>query len=458
MWQLTRGAGRPHIIYILLALLAAFSVTAAAQAADKPLKEEVVGKKAAAKPITLEEAIKFALRNDRQLEIARLQVGIAGTQADQARSYLLPQVTAGVTKLWFRDPIGLKVPLQTSSMAFDGPDDMFSAQVQLAVPIYIGGSIPQYLAARHLHLSEEQVAERTRQNVVFNVTKAYFSILQTQRLLEVARESVELVESHRKQAQDFFEAEMVDKRDLLEADLRLAEIKQQLFTVEKANQLAISMFNKIIGHDINEETEVVDIHEIHPVDIELDRCQELSSLHRPELKQLHEQIEAASKGLQASKESLLPSVVGVASMTYSDSEYLVRDKIYYAGLSINFDAFNGGRNWARISEASKKQMQAYQALDEATEMLKIQVMEAWLSLTEAQKKLAVSEVAVAQAVENMRIVDNQYAEQMISMIEVLDAQTFLTNAKANHANALYQYHTSLAQLEWALGASLPEQK
>jgi outer membrane protein len=445
-----------HILFcfLFLALLTVFSLTSAAQTSDKPPLGISGGQALADNPLTLERAIELALRNDQQLQIAHLQVDVAGAQADQVRSYLLPQVSASLNKLWFKDPIALNIPLSSSGMVFEGPDELMTAQLQVAVPIYIGGTIPQYLAARHLYLSEEQVAERARQNVVFNVTKAYFAVLQTNRLLEVAKESVALVEAHRKQAQDFYEAQMVDKRDLLQAELRLAEVQQNLFAIEKANQLALSMFNKIIGCDIDAPTQVVDIMEPQTFDLPLDRCQTLSAEHRPELRQLQEQVAAARKAIQASKEALLPSVVGVASMTYTDSEFLARDKIYYAGLNISFDAFTGGRKWAQISEASTRHLQACQALDDVTEMLKIQVKDAWLSVIEAQKKLSVAEAAVEQAVENMRIVENQYTEQMVSSTDVLDAQTALTNARANHANALYLQYTALAQLEWALGTAI----
>ena len=407
------------------------------------------------KPLTLEKAIKLVLVNDRQYKIARLQVDIATNRSDQARSALLPQLSFSASKMWLKDPVEINLP--EFDLEFRSPTELpLSLSAQVAVPIYIGGTIPNYLSARRLEMSEAQIAERTRQTLVFNATKAYYAILQTKHLLEVAQESVELMEAYKERAKDFYNEGIVDKRDFLQAELRLAEIRQQLFSVDKQHKLAVAMFNKMIDRDIDHPTIVLDDTSPTPLNIDQNHCNQLALTHRPELKQLQAEVSAARLALQAAKGATLPSIVGVASAQYSDSDFLDRDVIIYGGINVTLDAYSGGKKWAQISEASNRNLQASLALDELKQNLKLQVKDAWLSVQEARNKLSVTEFAIEEAQENLRIVNNQYEAQVVSSTEVLDAQTFLTNARNNHFQALYQFKTARAQLEWVLGFNIEQ--
>jgi outer membrane protein TolC len=70
---------------------------------------------------------------------------------------------------------------------------------------------------------------------------------------------------------------------------------------------------------------------------------------------------------------------------------------------------------------------------------------------EAEKNIKVAQTALAQAEENFRLYKEQYAEQMATTTDVLDAQNLLTEAKNNYYNALSDYHIAMAQLERAVG-------
>ena len=443
--------------YLLLAAVLSFALMLVPQlqAAEKPAAQlDPTATASGSKPLSLEEALEMAMNNDRQLRIARLEVGIAGKQAEIARSYLLPQVSFSASKYWLKDPIELDLP--DFDLHLTVPTEFpMSYSGTVAIPLFVGETIPSYLAARQMVMKEEEVAERTRQNLVYDVTVAYFSILQSQRVIEVVSESVGLLEALAKQADDFYQEGLVDQRDHLLAQLRLAEVKQQLFSAEKQHALAVSMFNKMIGRDIDAPTTVVDREEIPHLDIALPVCQTLAQENRPELRQLQAQVKAAQLSLQAAKQGLLPRFAAFVSAQHMSTEFLQEDWLVYGGLQIDFDLFNGGKNWAQIGEASKRSMQASLALYETSEGLKLQVKDAYLSFQEAEKRLGVTEAAIEQARENLRIVEDQYSVQMVSSTEVLDAHNYFMNARSNHLQAIYQMQLAVAQLEWALGTKLP---
>lgn len=73
-------------------------------------------------------------------------------------------------------------------------------------------------------------------------------------------------------------------------------------------------------------------------------------------------------------------------------------------------------------------------------------------MTEADKRIAVAEVAVVNAEENLRIQDERYKEGMAISTEALDAQTLLTRAKVDRQNAIYD----LAEAQYRLLAARGE--
>ncbi len=406
-------------------------------------------------PITLETAIAFALKNDRQIRIARLNVGIAEDRIITARSFFLPRLKVGAGETWLDKQPGAYDPETKIEMLF-GEKATFRADVKLLVPIYDfgGGTAARYRHAKLYKMSEISASQRVRQEVVYEVTEAYFGILKAERLLQVLKKSVEMTQAHLKQAKDFLAEGLVDKKDALQAELRLAQIRQSLFQVENGYEMAVSTFNKMIGRNINAPTRVVDILSARSLGLDLENCLSLAQSHRPELEQLRTRREMAEAALKAAKAARYPKIYGFGGYDYDNDEYSLRRETLSAGLRVELDLFSGGKITAEIQEAEKRRLQAGEAYKDLAEGLKLQVKGAYLAVMEASKKLSVTEKAIAQAGENLRISKNQYAENVISATEVLDAQTLLSNARSDHHRALYYLNAAIARLEWAMGMKI----
>ena len=405
-------------------------------------------------PVTLETAITLALGNDRQIRIARLNVGIAEDRIITARSFFLPKLKVHAGETWLDKQPGAYDPVTKGKFIF-GEKVVFRADAKLLVPIYdFGGTAARYRHAKLYSMSEISAAERVRQEVVYEVTEAYFGILKAERLLQVLKESEAMTQAHLKQAKDFLVEGLVDKRDALQAELRLARVRQSLFQAENGYELAVSTFNKMIGRNINASTKVVDILTTRRLGLDLKDCLSLAQSHRPEIAQLRTRRNMAEAALEKAKAARYPRIYGLGELDYDEDEYNLRRETWSAGLHVELDLFSGGKVTAEIKEAEKRRLQAREAHNDLTEGLKLQVKGAYLAVLEASKNLSVTEKAIAQAEENLRISKNQYAENVIVATEVLDAQTLLTNARSDHHRALYYLNAAIARIEWAMGMKL----
>ncbi len=72
----------------------------------------------------------------------------------------------------------------------------------------------------------------------------------------------------------------------------------------------------------------------------------------------------------------------------------------------------------------------------------------------AEANIETARVAVQQAEENDRITTLQYKEQVAIFLEVLNAQVFLAQTRAEFNQALYGYEIAKAELERAIGGPL----
>ena len=79
---------------------------------------------------------------------------------------------------------------------------------------------------------------------------------------------------------------------------------------------------------------------------------------------------------------------------------------------------------------------------------------AYLNLRSAEQTIQSTQTAVAQGQESFRIATLRYRAGVGTNLDVLDAETKLTDARNNYVQALYNYNISIAALEQLTGVPL----
>mgnify|MGYP001241974028 CR=1 FL=1 len=89
--------------------------------------------------------------------------------------------------------------------------------------------------------------------------------------------------------------------------------------------------------------------------------------------------------------------------------------------------------------------------DDFVRVLQLQVKQASLNLCASEKRMAITEKAVEEANENLRIVNNSYQVGLLSSLDVIDAEVAAQAAKASRIDARYDFFLAKAQLARAMG-------
>jgi outer membrane protein TolC len=83
--------------------------------------------------------------------------------------------------------------------------------------------------------------------------------------------------------------------------------------------------------------------------------------------------------------------------------------------------------------------------------IELETRQAYYETASADERIGVTESAVGLAEENRRIVSDRYQNGLLTIVELLDAETALQEARTNRYQALYDYRVSAVRLQLAAG-------
>ena len=328
-----------------------------------------------------------------------------------------------------------------------------------SMPIYTGGKLSGTIKkARAGYLYSEQGLQKAYNDMRSTVTNGYFDMLQADNMQKLGRESVERLADHLKNVEAQYEVGVVAKVDVLRSQVELANAKQSLIKAENAYQIAEANLNKIVGLPMDTTLKLDNILIYTPYDNDLPYCLDYASLHRPELEQAKQNVEAAKGALRVAISGHMPQVAASASQNWNNGNgknWPGDDNgNWYVGVSVNMNIFDSGVTTSKIHGAEADLAKAHETYRDTVDAVNLDVRSNYLNLREAEKRIDTTKLAVSQAEEDYRIAQLRYMNGVGTNTDVLDAQVALTDAKTNYLQALYDYNTCKTDLETAIGVPM----
>ena len=443
---------------------------------------------AAAEPMTLAKCIDVALQGNPDITSANLEVEATTAQKNSARGafgprlhldagiqrwdspltasfadMLIPVVNTGLTKnglttIDTSDFTGKLAPLAQ-------PIELrarttWSASVTLAQPIASLWTINEGYALRKMGVDLAGLQRKAaRRDVAFQVTEAYYRVLQAMRLADVAQKSVENIDAQVKRAQSFYRAGTVGRNDVLRAELGLAAAQQRLIQANGAVVLARGRLATLMGLPPDAAIEPADAIAdvtVAPV-IPATQAEDRAVAEQLEIKEIAAQTEQARAAESLAKSKMLPQVNAVANYTHSSPATMFAPKqdIWFIGATASWDIWEGGGTYYGIDEAKARLAQALSARRKAEDMIRLETRSAHVNTTTAAQALDVARHAVEQAEENFRIEQKRYESTDNTSFDVLDAENQLTTARGQLQAATYDYLIAQSNLARAMGQLSP---
>lgn len=419
----------------------------------------------AEEPLTLEASINIALKNSFIIHSAKEGVAVATAQKREAITGFLPKFNTSYSYQRLNEPpfttfVGLPptFPIPNGTEITVGTQNNYNWTIEARQPLFTGGALIANYQASKIGEEAARMEETAKvQDIIQDVKISYYDILRAQRINDAERQSVEMLSAHRDDAQNFFNVGLIPKNDLLHAEVELANGKQAHVRAQNSLESARVRFNTILKRKIFAPVAVVDTLGYKPFEMSMEDCFTVALKNRPELKIAELKARQAGKMVSVSKSEYWPAINLVGNYTrfgdnpsVSGSDFKDAENWYVMGTA-SWNFWEWGKTKYRVDASRARENQALDDVKEWNDQIALQVKNAYLVLRVAEKQIAVSEKVIEQAEENFRIAEERFKEQIATTTEVLDAQTLLTRAKSDYANALGEYNISLARLQRIMG-------
>lgn len=412
--------------------------------------------------MSLDDCVRIARQRNQESERAQAKIQEAAAARKIARGRFGPvlQWEAGIQR--WAEPVEAEFELPEEMAAFGVPP--IALEVQKATTMQMSFTAAQpvtglwaiYEGYQAAKLGEEvaRVEARTvHQDVEKQVADAYFQALMAERFAEIAALSVDLIQAHVERAKSLFDNELIAKNGVLEAEVRLAQAKADRIKARGAMSLARSNLAFRMGLPADREVAPV---RLDPDDLPASATRPVvdtgtANMERPEVAAARLRAQQAEAGYRAAWALMLPQVNLVASAQYAKGSEFQQESAYFVGAQATWTLWEWGSTYYGIEQAEARVRQAESGLRQLSEGLRLEVKKASIDLDSAEKKLEVMRSSVAQAEENLRIVQKRFDQDVSTSTDVLDAQMLLAKARTEEALAYHEVLMARVALRRALG-------
>ncbi|MHB8173683.1 MAG: TolC family protein [Nitrospirota bacterium] len=451
-------------IIVSLALLIIIAAPAAAlgeaglPAAGRPAADN------ASPALTLNDAINTALKNNRPLlsEGEKLKASEAGV--GEARSAFLPKANVSETFVRSDNPVtvfGSKLnqrSFQASDFAIDklnspSPINDFNFRVQVIQPLWNGGK--EYLGYKRAELalkSAEMKHERARMETVYETVQVYWGVALAGEYIKTAELAKKSTEKHLKLAQDLYKQGMLIGSEVLLAKVHLADVEEMLIKAKNREATAKAALNRILGRPQDTPVEIADKLGYSAFPGSLHDLQAEALKDRPDLKGMHLDVRNMGEGVSLAKTDYLPNLNLMGQYDRDSRDAFGRGGDSYTLMGrLTWNVFDGFLTTNKVREARAQRNAASYMYDEMREGALFEVRKSYNDLQEAKQRMDVESAAVKEGEESLRIITKRFGAGMAKSLDVIDADTALTRARTNEAQALYDYNVATAALKLATG-------
>ena len=423
--------------------------------------------------ISLDSCRQLALQNNHKIKESELQVRASQQQKQEVFTNFFPKVSVAAFSLRSADYL---LKLQTPQMnlpVWDGKnpaqlinptqfayfpalsigllDYMNTAAVTVALPVYAGGRIRRgYKLAR---LGEDVSAyqkEMTRDEVLGRTEELFWTLQSLSEKEKTILSYQQMLDSLYRDVNNFSNAGLAQKNDVLKVQLKQNELKTNMLKLKNGVNLTKRALCQHIGLTYDSSLLFKAPQDAQSAALVFQDPEQLVK-NRSEYHLLNKAVEVkhVQKKLAAGEYMPQLALVG-AGFTYDIMNKTTNNALGMVSLSVPIT------DWWEGSHKIKKQQieveQAESSLQDNTELLVLQIRQAANEVEETRYEIGVSQVSVEQAVENLRISQDNYKAGIIGISDLLEAQAVLQQAKDNLTDAQCQFQSKFAKYKLMTGS------
>lgn len=403
-----------------------------------------------------EEVLERVQENNSQLKISRQEFLAARAQYRQTNSVFLPNISVSHTGMTTNNPLmafGSKLNQESVTQndfnpaRLNDPDriDNFATKVEVQQPLVNLDGFWQRGAAKNKMQATELQSLRTGDAMKLETEKAYMQLQLAHKAVSVLEQALETAQANLRLAENNYKQGYLQRSDVLAVEVRVTEVNNQLQYAKSNVKNASDYLMFLMG-----ESQDVVLLPADSLSVELNSgTSRALPGDRADIKAMELATEARKKMYTASKMSFLPRLNAFGSYELYDDEIFQGDANgYIAGVALTWDLFDGSKRFGKTQQSKAEYKQAELELEQHVQQSQLELNRATRALQDAENKLQLTQLALEQSKEALRIRNNRYEQGLEKTTDLLGAETQYSEKQLEYYQTVYEYNYAVAYVEF----------
>jgi outer membrane protein len=399
--------------------------------------------------LTLEEAEKLAIQNHPEVAAAQDIAAAASARVREARAAYYPTANGSATGVKAENNSRIAAGALNNPIIFSRFAEGFGFN-QLVTDF---GRTHELVKSSNLHArAEEEKVTTARADVLLRVDQAYYAVLKTQAVLQVAQETVKDRQLVSDQIAELQKNKLKSGLDVSFANVDLAQAQLLLVQAHNDVQASYAELDAALGYDDLRTFKLAEGPAAVAPPGDLPDLIQQALRNRPELVSQRLDVDSAHSYATAQRDLWFPTIsaAGAAGLVpYRVSQ--LPPRYAAAGFDLNIPIFNGHLFGALRAEANAEARAQEQYLRAEQNSVVRDVQKAWLNANAGYQRVALTDQLFGQAKQALDLAQERYKLGLSSIIELSQAQLNATQAEIAQASAKYDYQAQLSALNYQVG-------
>lgn len=395
-------------------------------------------------PLTLAEAVDFALCNNPQTRLAWANARAQAAQVGIAESAYLPTLSATAGRSRNTSDSGTSITYNQTTGALSASYLLYD----------FGGRAAALESARQLMVALATTQDATLQSVFLATVQTYYQLYAAEAAVAAARESERASGESLKAAEARYRIGAGTPADRLQAQTAASQATLTRIQAEGNAKTALGTLANAMGLDAQDAPALAP-----PVDALPDAAFErnlgeliaAAKRARPDLAAAEAQVRAAQAGIAAARATGMPNISLGAGSSYNDTGLTNATRATSIGVTLSIPLFTGFNTTYRVRSAEAQLDAKTAQRDQLAKQVSLDVWRSYFALTTSIEAVRASADLVASAEASERVATGRYKAGVGGILDLLNAQSALANARQQNIQALYNWRIAKAALAQAMG-------
>ena len=408
------------------------------------------------KLISKAEVLAKVSEKNTTIKISEEEFNASKADYRQTNSVFLPNITASHTGISTTNPLmafGSKLNQEILTANDFNPALLndptttrsFATKIEIQQPLINLDGFYQRKAAKSKMEAMSLKTARTQDYLVFEVEKAYMQLQLAYQGVSVLEKALEAANANKKMADNSYNQGFLQRADVLNVEIRVTEVKNQLQTAKSNVQNASNYLSFLM----NDESYVVykPTESLTVSNFTVDN--KSVSENRADIKAM----QLASKGYEAmnkaDKMAFLPRLNAFGSYEmYDNKVFQGSANGYLIGAQLSWDLFQGSKRFGKAQKSKAEFEKSKLEYNQYVSKSNLELNKVKRQLVDAKNRLDLTDLAVQQSKESLRIRKNRFKEGLEKTSDLLMAETQFAQKQLEYYQTIYQYNFTQTYLEF----------